>query len=118
MSVSNGFTRVGSTYHSQNLIASRVWCCNWRGDGKLLVTAGEDKTTKVWNYDSGKFLQLLKDLIIIFVVLEDNNLQLQCNLSGDHLRTVRNAQFALCGRYLVTASFDSSMRIYEQDDGW
>uniref|UniRef100_A0A1I7S8R7 WD_REPEATS_REGION domain-containing protein n=1 Tax=Bursaphelenchus xylophilus TaxID=6326 RepID=A0A1I7S8R7_BURXY len=93
-------TKLFTGFHSENIVNNRAWYCHWKRDGKLLVTTGEDKTAKVWRFSQ-----------------DGQKLRLITQLTGDHLRTVRSAQFSPCGRYIITASFDSSMRVYEQEDG-
>lgn len=64
-------------------------------DGKWIVTASNDGTAKIWDAQTGKFLQDLKG----------------------HAGSVRSAQFSPDGKRIVTASWDSTAKIWDAQNG-
>jgi WD40 repeat protein len=65
------------------------------GDGRLVVTASEDKTARLWNTENGDQLAILKG----------------------HEEAVRLANFSPDGRYLITASTDKTARLWTVKTG-
>ena len=59
-------------------------------DGKRIVTASDDKTARIWETESGKFLAILQG----------------------HGDCVNNAQFSPDGKQVVTASSDKTARLW------
>jgi WD40 repeat protein len=63
-------------------------------DGRRLLTAGKDRTAKIWRARDGKLLQVLR-----------------------HRRAVERAQFSSDGSLIVSASDDRTARIWRAADG-
>jgi WD40 repeat protein len=63
---------------------------NFSRNGKFIVTAGADKTARIWDF-SGKQLEVLRG----------------------HEGSVRSANFSPDGQLIVTASFDGTARVWD-----
>lgn len=48
------FEEVARFVHS-NLTQKRVWCCQWKFDGKTILSTGEDRVVKIWGFNKGLF---------------------------------------------------------------
>ena len=65
------------------------------GDGKLVVTASDDNTARIWDAESGREIAVLKN----------------------HDSALNNATFSADGKRVVTASRDSIARIWDTKTG-
>nr|XP_043609186.1 uncharacterized protein LOC122581101 isoform X2 [Erigeron canadensis] len=83
------FTEVNSVRAS----ASKVVCCHFSADGKLLASGGHDKKAVVWYTDSLKPKTILED----------------------HTSMISDVRFSLSSR-LATSSFDKSVRLWDVDN--
>lgn len=45
---------IASEEHSTYVNLPKVWSCNWNYKGNLIVSGGENKKIKIWNYSKGK----------------------------------------------------------------
>ena len=75
----------------------RIGSCSaqFSRDGKTVVTASEDKTTRLWDAASGKELHVLRG----------------------HEGRSRSAQFSRDGKTVVTASGDKTARLWDAASG-
>ena len=73
----------------------RVLALDFRADGKRLVSAGEDRTARVWEVASGRLTAILRG----------------------HAGAVRQASFSPDGLLLATAADDHSARSWSAADG-
>ncbi|XP_004296628.1 PREDICTED: transcriptional corepressor LEUNIG [Fragaria vesca subsp. vesca] len=81
------FTEVGSICKS----SSKVVCCHFSSDGKLLASAGHDKKVVVWNMDT---------------------LQTESTLE-DHSLIITDVRFRPNSTQLATSSFDTTVRLWD-----
>jgi WD domain, G-beta repeat len=65
------------------------------GDGKLVVTASDDNTARIWDAESGREIVVLKG----------------------HTGSVGTAAFSADGKRVVTASWDHTARIWNAEGG-
>ena len=115
----------------------KVYSAVFSPDGKLALTASEDKTAKLWDVESGKLLRTLEghtDWVTSAVFSPDGQLALTVSwdntarifevatgkelqvLSG-HTRDVNSAVFSPDGKWVLTASYDNTARIFEVATG-
>ncbi|KAF7635726.1 hypothetical protein Mgra_00004818, partial [Meloidogyne graminicola] len=97
--------QVGKACHvdeQQLFINERVWACTWNFNGKLIVSAGEDKNIKIWKCDD---IEDNKDSPLLLTKIG--------TIRGDQTRSIRWVCFSPCGRFLASASFDTTIIIYE-----
>lgn len=105
-------------------------------DAKLVVTASEDKTAKVWDASSGRELVSLVHPVpvrsaafspngryvvtasadLLARVWETSSGKLVNTLQG-HRASVRSAAFSPDGKYIVTTSFDNTARVWAASTG-
>ena len=104
--------------------------------GQRVVTSGFDKTARIWNAESGEVLATLRhddwvrsaafapdgqrlvtatDGRVAFVV-DPATLKVLATLQG-HTSAVSEAQFDHTGKRVLTASFDSTARIWNAENG-
>jgi WD40 repeat protein len=74
---------------------ARVTSASFNPNGRLVVTASEDRTARVWDADTGK----------------------PVGEALNHKGTVNSASFSPDGRWVVTASDDGTARIWEVKTG-
>jgi WD40 repeat protein/serine/threonine protein kinase len=72
-----------------------VYSANFSPDGKLLATAGQDKTVRLWDVVSGETLRVLTG----------------------HTHDVNSVQFAPDGQTLATASEDQTVKLWDAATG-
>jgi WD40 repeat protein len=46
------FEEITGVVHSAST-QKRIWCCNWKFNGKTLLSTGEDKVVKIWGFNKG-----------------------------------------------------------------
>ena len=71
-----------------------VWSVAWAPGTSTLASCGSDKIIRVW----------MKTM---------NEWECCAALEGVHVRTVRSISWSPCGRYLLSASFDSTVGVWE-----
>ncbi|KAH9649947.1 transcriptional corepressor LEUNIG-like protein [Citrus sinensis] len=71
--------------------SSKVTCCHFSSDGKLLASAGHDKKVVVWNME---------------------NFQTECT-PDDHNHIITDVRFRPNSTQLATSSFDKTVRIWD-----
>ncbi|CAK5108068.1 unnamed protein product [Meloidogyne enterolobii] len=107
----------------QLYLSERVWACAWHFGGKLIASAGEDKTIKVFLRDYLKDFLIFKLKNKIWKCEEEENKQnngkieatSEGTIRGDQTRSIRWVCFSPCGRFLAAASFDATIIIYERN---
>ncbi|KAJ4975836.1 hypothetical protein NE237_000942 [Protea cynaroides] len=70
---------------------TKVLCCHFSSDGKLLASAGHDKKVVLWNLDTFKFKRSLKD----------------------HSLLITDVRFRRSSSILATSSSDKTIRIWD-----
>jgi WD40 repeat protein len=70
---------------------SKVLCCHFSADGKLLASAGHDKKVNVWNM---------------------NTLKLEHTLE-EHLLLITDVRFSPTSHRLATSSYDKTVKVWE-----
>ncbi|XP_078168203.1 transcriptional corepressor LEUNIG isoform X2 [Carex rostrata] len=92
MDVAKGFTfnEIGSTRAS----TSKVICCHFSSDGKLLATGGHDKKAVLWHVDSLKAKSTLEE----------------------HSLLITDVRFSPSTPRLATSSFDRTVRVWDADN--
>ncbi|XP_043687456.1 transcriptional corepressor LEUNIG_HOMOLOG-like [Telopea speciosissima] len=73
---------------------SKVFCCHFSSDGKLLASAGHDKKVVVWNLDTFDFK----------------------SSSEDHSLLITDVRFRQSSSILATSSFDKTVQIWDTND--
>ncbi|MFN6497512.1 MAG: eIF2A-related protein [Nostoc sp. DedQUE01] len=106
-------------------------------DGKLIVTASNDKTARVWDTSTGKLLSELKghqnsvnnasfspDGKLIVTASDDNTARVWDTSTGKllselkgHQSAVINASFSPDGKLIVTESYDNTARVWDTSTG-
>ncbi|GMT00869.1 hypothetical protein PENTCL1PPCAC_23043 [Pristionchus entomophagus] len=80
---------------------SKQWCLAWHHSGGILASCGDDKVVRVWKCTS-----------------EPPFLECRTKLDSSHSRAIRSVCFSHDGKFLASASFDSTIVIYEKgEDG-
>ncbi|VVB07373.1 unnamed protein product [Arabis nemorensis] len=74
--------------------ASKVICCNFSSDGKLLASAGHDKKVFIWNMET---------------------LQTECT-PEEHAHIITDVRFRPNSTQLATSSFDKTIKIWDASD--
>lgn len=75
--------------------SGRIWSAAFRRDGRLLVTAGEDETARIWDRRSG---------------------EQRLTLVG-HTASLRSADFSPDGSLIATSSDDGTARLWDVETG-
>lgn len=92
MDVSKGFTF--SDVNSVRASSSKVACCHFSSDGKLLASGGHDKKAVIWYTDSLKQKATLEE----------------------HSSLITDVRFSPTMPRLATSSFDKTVRVWDVDN--
>ncbi|OIW03074.1 hypothetical protein TanjilG_19354 [Lupinus angustifolius] len=92
MDVSKGFTF--SELNSVLASTSKVGCCHFSSDGKLLASGGHDKKVVLWHTDSLKQKTILEE----------------------HSSLITDVRFGPSMPRLATSSFDKTVRVWDVDN--
>ncbi|KAK7851010.1 transcriptional corepressor leunig, partial [Quercus suber] len=92
MDMSKGFTF--NEVSSVRASASKVICCHFSSDGKLLASGGHDKKAVLWNTDSLKPKTTLEE----------------------HSALITDVRFSPSMSRLATSSFDKTVRVWDADN--
>ncbi|KAJ7523936.1 hypothetical protein O6H91_18G069300 [Diphasiastrum complanatum] len=84
------FQEVGCLHAS----TSKVVCCHFSSDGKLLASAGHDKKAVLWNMDTLKLKSTLEE----------------------HSFLITDVRFSPNSARLATSSFDKTVRVWDADN--
>ncbi|KAH9558982.1 hypothetical protein CY35_06G035600 [Sphagnum magellanicum] len=92
MDVSKGFSfnEVGCLRAS----TSKVFCCHFSSDGKMLASAGHDKKAVLWNMDTLKLKHSLEE----------------------HCSVITDVRFSPNSTRLATSSIDKTVRVWDADN--
>ncbi|HOD82646.1 MAG: translocation protein TolB [Planctomycetes bacterium ADurb.Bin126] len=72
-----------------------VWSFSWSPDGRLALTGSFDKTVRVWEVESGRFLRML----------------------DGHAQRVRSVAWSPDGRLALSGSLDATVRVWDVESG-
>ena len=104
-------------------------------DGRCVVTASDDKTSKLWSVESGDCLMTMNhedevysasfspDGRYVVTASADYTSKLwsvesgECLMTMEHNRDVNSASFSPDGRYVVTASDDKTSKLWSVESG-
>ncbi|XP_057505079.1 transcriptional corepressor LEUNIG-like isoform X2 [Actinidia eriantha] len=92
MDVSKGFTF--TELSSVRASGSKVVCCHFSSDGKLLASGGHDKKAVLWNSDTLKPISTLEE----------------------HSSLITDVRFSPSMPRLATSSFDKTVRVWDADN--
>ncbi|CAK5105723.1 unnamed protein product [Meloidogyne enterolobii] len=98
----------------QLYLSERVWACAWHFGGKLIASAGEDKTIKIWKCEEEENKQNNGKIEATSEVSPLSIIKIG-TIRGDQTRSIRWVCFSPCGRFLAAASFDATIIIYERN---
>lgn len=87
--------------------ADRVWAVAWNPVKSLIASCSADKTVRIWSFN---------DLQDNKMISQDDDFQFCTEIATGHRKTVRSIAWSPSGKTLATASFDSTVSIWEQDD--
>jgi WD40 repeat protein len=73
---------------------SKVFCCHFSSDGKMLASAGHDKKAVLWNMDTLKLKNSLEE----------------------HCLLITDVRFSPNSTRLATSSFDKTVRVWDADN--
>ncbi|CCA66756.1 related to WD40 protein Ciao1 [Serendipita indica DSM 11827] len=92
--------------------SDRVWCAAWNPVQQLIASCSADKSVRMWSYLRKKPEEDQES--------EDNTrleFQPATEIATGHRKTVRSIAWAPSGKTLASASFDSSISIWERTPG-
>lgn len=92
MDVSNGFSF--NEFSCLRASTSKVVCCHFSSDGKLLASAGHDKKAVLWNMDTLKLKNTL----------------------DEHSHLITDVRFSPNSTRLATSSFDKSVKVWDAEN--
>lgn len=73
------------------------WSVAWSPTGDKFITCGEDKVARLWTKGKG----------------EEAWVQQRKFGESSHQKTIRDAAWSPCGRYVLLASFDATVTLWE-----
>ncbi|ODN02690.1 putative cytosolic iron-sulfur protein assembly protein Ciao1 [Orchesella cincta] len=90
---------------SMNAHKGKGWAVDWcpHGDDKL-ASSGEDKVACIWLTEDLKKTKLAGEPCTLMTKLGD----------GSHTRSVRDVAWSPCGKYILLASFDGQVTLWQQ----
>ncbi|KAJ3557698.1 hypothetical protein NM688_g1331 [Phlebia brevispora] len=86
----------------------RAWCVAWNPAKPLLASCSADKTVRLYNYSHSSSADGASDVI----TFSHNT-----TIPTGHAKTVRALAWSPSGETLATASFDSNIGIWSQEEG-
>ena len=79
--------------------AQKIHSLDFSRDGKFIVSGSDDKTTRIWNMETGKSK--------VLAIIEPENI----------LADVRSVAISPDGRFVAAGSFDTIVRIWDVASG-
>jgi len=85
----------------------RGWSVTWNSSGTKLASCGEDKSVKVWS-NSTTTKNLTTESLI------SKPWKLASTFGTNHSRSIRDVAWSPCDKYVVVASFDAIVTLWEE----
>jgi hypothetical protein len=111
--------------------------CAFSPDGKLIVSASDDRTLKVWDSETGQSLRTLEghsasvngcafspDGKLIVSASDDHTLKVWDSETGQSLRALEGHSYSVSGfafspdgKLIVSASYDHTLKVWDSETG-
>ena len=123
--------------HALSGHSGSVRCCSWSPDGRLILSASDDHTLKLWDPKTGRCIRTFSghsDVVNscawspdghqILSASEDETLKLWDPSTGDCIRTfsghsssVNSCAWSPDGRQILSASWDKTLKLWDPSTG-